>query len=91
MLALLRLRIRMLEVGIAGIAMDRRQVVVRFAPGYRLGEEQQRNLSRSHRRHFYQSDRVVLNPEPGKLLSTVEDMIELIAKGLKETKRQLRV
>ncbi len=91
MLSILRMRIRAAEVGISSISTDKRQIIIRFAPGFRLIQEVQRELQRTHKRHWFQGDRVAINPDTPRIVNLVEDMIEIVAKGLKTSAKKMQV
>ncbi|NLN78790.1 MAG: hypothetical protein GX141_07725 [Armatimonadetes bacterium] len=79
MLAIIRLRLRCYELGIASISMFRNQVQVNFGPGVRLSPELCKDLMKTHRRHWFQPDKLAINPSSPRIISEVEDMIEVLA------------
>ncbi|MBI2843590.1 MAG: transcription-repair coupling factor [Armatimonadetes bacterium] len=91
MLAILRLRIRCAKVGISSITTEKRQIVIRFAPGCRIVSDVQKELAKNYRRHWFQSDLVRINPDSAQIINLVEDMVDVVAKGLKASANQLQV
>ena len=83
-LAIIRLRLRALELGIMSIAAERKQISIKLAAGVRLPPEICRSLSIEHRRHLFTPDRVAINPASTRILAEVEDMVEIIAKALRK-------
>lgn len=79
MLAIIRLRLRCYELGVASISMFRNQVQVNFGPGVRLSPELCKDLMKTHRRHWFQPDKLAINPSSPRIISEVEDMIEVLA------------
>jgi transcription-repair coupling factor (superfamily II helicase) len=84
LLAILRLRLRCKELGIASVVAEKRRVAVRFAHGTHLPMDAIRKLARNHMQHQFLPDVVFLAvPEtPSRLMGLVEDMIEVVAKAL---------
>ena len=91
MLAVVRLRMRAAEVGIAAIMTEKRQISIRFAPGFRILPDIVKDLARAHKRHWFQPERVLLNPEGPRIISLVEEMVEILAKALKTSARRMQV
>lgn len=91
MLAILRLRIRVAELGIASISTEKRQIVIKFASGFRMAPGITRDLAKTHRRHWIQPDHMRLNPESTRIISLVEDMVEVAGKALKATAERMQV
>jgi transcription-repair coupling factor (superfamily II helicase) len=91
MLAILRLRIRSAELGISSISTDKRQVVIRMATGYRLLPDIAKELVRTHKRHWFEGDKVILNPNTPRIIDLVEDMVEVVGKGLKTSAKRIQV
>lgn len=83
MLAIIRLRLRCHELGIASISTFRNQIQVNFGPGVRITEELCRELMKTHRRHWFQPDKLAINPGTPRIISEVEDMIEVLAGAFK--------
>jgi transcription-repair coupling factor (superfamily II helicase) len=87
MLAILRLRLRCNELGIAGIGTFRKQIQIRFAPGTRLTHEICRDLMKVHRRHWFETDKLSINPTNlSRIISETEDMVEVLANAFKRMK-----
>ena len=84
MLAMIRLRLRCYELGIASISMFRNQVQVNFGPGVRLAPGLCNELMKTHRRHWFQPDKLAINPSSHRIISEVEDMIEALAGAFKK-------
>lgn len=91
MLAILRLRIRVSELGIAAIATEKRQIAIRFALGFRILPDILKQLQRAHKRHWFQPDRVMLNPDNPRIVNLVEDMVEIVGKALKTSAQRMPV
>lgn len=83
MLAIIRLRLRCHELGIASISTFRNQIQVNFAPQARLTPELCNELMKQHRRHWFQPDKLAINPGTPRIISEVEDMIEVLAGAFK--------
>ncbi len=83
LLALLRLRLRCLEVGISSVVAEKRRVALRFT-GTHLTQDILKKLSRHHMQHQFLPDVVFLaTPEtPARMLTVVEEMVEVLAKVL---------
>ena len=81
LLALLRLRLRCLEIGISSVVAEKRRVALRFS-GTHLTQEIIRKLARHHMQHQFLPDVVFLaTPDtPARMLSVVEEMVEVLAK-----------
>jgi transcription-repair coupling factor (superfamily II helicase) len=90
MLAVLRLRVRCRELGISSIGTFRKQVQVKFATGTRLAQDMCKELMRTHRRHLFEPDKLSINPSnPSRIISEVEDMVEVLAGAFREMKKRL--
>lgn len=83
MLAMLRLRLRCYELGIESITLFRNQIQVNFGRGVRLSPELCKDLMKTHRRHWFQPDKLAINPSSPRVISEVEDMIEVLAGAFK--------
>ena len=83
LLAIMRLRLRCQEVGIGSIVAEKRRVAIRFA-GTHLAMDATKRLARTHMQHQFLPDVVFLaTPDtPAKMLTQVEEMVEVIAKVL---------
>ena len=79
MLAIIRLRLRCHELGIESISTFRNQIQVKFAPNVRLAPELCTELMKTHRRHWFQPDKLAINPSTPRIISEVEDLIEVLA------------
>jgi transcription-repair coupling factor (superfamily II helicase) len=90
LLAILRLRIRCRELGIDRISLEKRQIVIRFAPGFRLTPEVRQKLAKTYKNHWFAADHARLNIDSPRILDFVEDMVEIIGKGLKTSAKQLQ-
>jgi transcription-repair coupling factor (superfamily II helicase) len=90
MLAMLRLRLRCYELGISHISTMKKQVIVHFGRDVRLTQSICLDLSRQHRTHYFQTDKLTINVStPSRVISEVEDMVEVLAKGFKRVKEML--
>ncbi len=83
MLAIIRLRLRCHELGIASISTFRNQIQVNFGPQTRLTPELCNELMKHHRRHWFQPDKLAINPGTPRIISEVEDMIEVLASAFR--------
>ncbi len=83
MLAIIRMRLRCYELGIASIGTLKNQIQVKFGDGVRLDPEFCRELIKLHRRHWFEADRMVINPSSPRIISEVEDMLEVLARAFK--------
>ena len=79
MLAIIRLRLRCRELGIQSISTFRNQIQANFGPGVRITEDLCKELMKTHRRHWFQPDKLAINPSTPRIISEVEDMIEVLA------------
>ncbi|MGC8863970.1 MAG: transcription-repair coupling factor, partial [Armatimonadota bacterium] len=91
MLALIRLRLRCRELGIASIKTFRNQIRVDFGPGVRLDQDICRELAREHRRHWFEPDKLTINPSSPRIISEVEDMVEVLAHAFRKMKARYAV
>ncbi|HOP79536.1 MAG TPA: helicase-related protein, partial [Armatimonadota bacterium] len=91
MLAVLRLRIRAAEFGIGSIATEKRQIIIKMSNGFRILPDIAKELQRTYKRHWFQPEKVVLNPENPRILDLVEDMVEIVGKALKKSARKMQV
>lgn len=83
MLAIIRLRLRAHELGIESISPVRNQININFGPGVRISEEMCREQMKTYRRHWFQPDKLVINPSSPRIISEIEDMVEVLAKAFK--------
>lgn len=86
MLAIIRLRLRCHELGITSIQTQRNQIKVMFGPGVRIDQPICRELAKQHRRHWFEPDRLTINPSGPRIISEVEDMIEVLAGAFRKMK-----
>lgn len=86
MLAIIRLRLRCHELGIASIGTFRNQIQIKFGQGVRLDQEICRELMRTYRRHWFEADKLAINPSTPRIISEVEDMVEVLANAFKRMK-----
>lgn len=91
MLAIIRLRLRCAELGIDGISTFQNQIQVRFGGNARLPYEVCLELRKTHRRHWFEPDRMVVNPSGPRVISEVEDMIEVLARAFRQTRRHIEI
>lgn len=81
-LAILRLRLRCKQIGIAQIRGDRTGIHIRFAPQVRLTPEALRVLTHAFKGPRFTSDGVVLPLTSHKMLAQVEEMVEILERAL---------
>lgn len=86
MLAILRLRLRCHELGIASIGTFRNQIQIKFGTGVRLDQSLIQELSKAYRRHWFEADKLAINPTSPRVISEIEDMVEVLAKAFKRMK-----
>ncbi len=79
MLAVLRMRVRCRELGIAQVWHGHGQVHLDFDEDVRLTAEARSQLARAHKKHYWQLDKVILNPALNRIISETEDIIEELA------------
>lgn len=84
MLAVIRLRLRCHGLGIESISTFRNQIQVKFGTGVRLSPELCKELMKTHRRHWFQPEKLAINPSSPRVISEVEDMIEVLAGAFKK-------
>jgi transcription-repair coupling factor (superfamily II helicase) len=82
-LAVLRLRLRALGLGIMSVTNDRNQIAIKLAAGVRLPPQICHDLAIQHRRHKWAPDHVLINPASTRILAELEDMVEVLAKALR--------
>jgi transcription-repair coupling factor (superfamily II helicase) len=85
-LAILRLRVRCREAGIAGIRGERTEVVIRFAPHARLTAEAIRILMGLYKKHRFTGESVAFTLTSPKIMEEVEGMVEILERALKEAR-----
>jgi transcription-repair coupling factor (superfamily II helicase) len=92
LLALLRLRLRCLELRIGSISTEQKTVNFRFK-GTHMTTEAIRPLTRKFVQYEFHPDRVVipLPDTPGKTLTTVEEVVEMLAKALPDKDKEARI
>ena len=85
-LGLLRLRLRSQEVGIDSIAADGAKVTIAFRKDVKLPPHTLKPLTAAYRaqHHEFAPDKVTLQISGSKILQTVEEMVETLARALKE-------
>jgi len=86
MLAIIRMRLRCRELGIESVSPFRNQVRINFGPGVRLDLDIRKELAKAYPRHYWEADRLVVNPSSPRILSEVEDMIEVLAQAFRRMK-----
>jgi len=86
MLAIIRLRLRCHELGITSIQTQRNQIKLLFGDGVRIDQPICRELAKQHRRHWFEPDRLTINPSGPRIISEVEDMVEVLAAAFKRMK-----
>jgi transcription-repair coupling factor (superfamily II helicase) len=83
MLAIIRLRLRCRELGIESISPFRNQIRINFGPGVRLDLDIRKELAKAYPQHYWEADRLVINPSSPRILAEVEDMVEVLAHAFK--------
>ena len=80
LLAMLRLRLRCIDLGIGSVVNEKRRVAIRFQ-GLHLSSDLIKKLGRQHMQHQFLPDVVFLatSDTPAKMLRTVEDMLDSLA------------
>ncbi|MGQ9454778.1 MAG: transcription-repair coupling factor [Armatimonadota bacterium] len=86
MLAIIRLRLRCRELGIESIRPVRNHIKVKFGAGVRLDLDMRRELAKQYPRHYWEADSLVINPSSPRILSEVEDMVEVLAQAFRRLK-----
>ena len=85
-LAVLRLRLRAKEAGIASIRGERRDISIRLAPHARLSPDAIRLLTFAFKNHRFTPDSVVVPLTSPKVLEEVEEMIDVVERALSHGK-----
>jgi transcription-repair coupling factor (superfamily II helicase) len=85
-LAVLRLRLRARDAGIAAIRGERAEVLIRFAPHARLTPETIRMLTAMFKKHRFTGDSVTVTLTSPKVMEQVEEMVDVLSHALKEGK-----
>ena len=89
MLAIIRLRLRCYELGIASIGTFKNQIQVRYGEGVRLSQDICRELIKTYRRHWFEPEMLTINPSSRRVISEVEDLVEVLAQAFKKMKARL--
>ena len=81
LLAMLRLRLRCQDIGLSSVVAEKRRVAIRFH-GRHLVTDVIRRLARVHMQHQFLPDVVFVatSDTPAKMLTQVEEMVEILAK-----------
>ena len=90
-LAVLRLRLRCREAGIASIKAEGKNISIRFAPHARLTPEAVKLLTFAFKEHRFTADGVIVPMAPTKILPQIEEMVATLEKALdtgKDGKKQ---
>ena len=85
-LGLLRLRLRSQEIGIDSINTEGAKVTIAFKKDVKLPVHTLKPLTAAYRaqRHEFTAEKVTLQITGSKILQTVEEMVEILARALKE-------
>ena len=85
-LGLLRLRLRSQEIGIDSITAEGARVTIAFRKDVKLPPHTLKPLTAAYRalRHEFTPDKVILQISGSKILQTVEEMVEVLARALQE-------
>ena len=85
-LSLIRLRLRCQEIGIESIVAELPRVTITFKKGVRLPVHALRPLTSAFKtqRHQFTPEKVTLNLSGPKVLTTVEEMVEILDKARRE-------
>ncbi len=89
MLAIIRLRLRCRELGIESIGTFRNQIQVKFGQGVRLSQDLCQELMKTYRRHWFEPDKLAINPQSRRVITEVEDLVEVLAQAFSTMKRKL--
>lgn len=90
MLAVLRLRLRSLEIGISSINHSRGQIIINFKSDVKLPQHIIRDLNRQYPRQAFASDKLIITPHAGHVISEVEDMVDILPKAFKKAAEYLK-
>ncbi len=91
MLAIIRLRLRCRELGISSIQTLRNQIRVSFNPDVRIDQDIVRDLYRLHRRHNWEPHQLTINPSSHRIISEVEDLVEVLAGAFRRMRQKYAV
>jgi transcription-repair coupling factor (superfamily II helicase) len=86
-LAVLRLRVRTKEAGIAAIRGERTEVVIRFGPDARLTPDAIRILTGLYKKHRFTGESVTFTLTSAKIMEEVEGMVEILERALQDSKQ----
>jgi transcription-repair coupling factor (superfamily II helicase) len=89
-LAVLRLRLRARDAGIAAIRGERAEVLIRFAPHARLTPETIRQLTALFKKHRFTGDSMTVTLTSAKVMEQVEEMVDVLSHALKDGKAARR-
>jgi hypothetical protein len=74
-------------MGIASIITFKKQIQVRFGVGVRLPQPICRDLMKTHRRHWFDVDKLSINPtQLSRIISETEDMLDVLEKAFRKAK-----
>lgn len=85
-LAVLRLRLKAKEAGIASVRGERRDVTIRLAPHARLSPDAIKLLTYAFKNHRFTADSVVVPLSSPKILEEVEEMVKVLERALQHGK-----
>ena len=86
-LAVLRLRLRCKAMGVASIKAEGANVAIRFAPNVRLTQEAVKLLAHAFKNHRFTPDGVIVPLTGPKVMTQVEDMLNVLEKALEHGKK----
>ena len=87
-MAVLRLRLRAKEAGIASVRGERTEVLIRFTPHARLSAEAIRLLTHLYKKHRFTGESVTFTLTSAKIMEEVENMVDLIGRALLDSKQK---
>ncbi len=85
-LDILRLRLKASGIGISSIAVDRRQVIMRFATGIRLAPDVSLGLKKKFQGCVFQGDKVLIHAETPRLLKLIGYIMDDLPAALDESR-----
>jgi transcription-repair coupling factor (superfamily II helicase) len=88
-LAVLRLRLRAKEAGIASIRGERTEVVIRFGSQARLTPDAIRLLTHLYKKHKFTGDSVTFKLISPRIMEEIEGVMDVLEQALEQSKKEL--
>jgi len=89
LLAVVRLRLRLHEHGLGSVTTAQQHVHITYGKDLRMTFDVCRELQRVYRRTVFQPDKAVMTPTSNRVISEVEDMVEIIARAFRNARTRV--